>query len=106
MDAVNAFVSGIKCDAKGCNYTDEFGDWGSTPEAIMATADKYLNTPCPLCGANLLTQADYNAVSRLVDLSKTINDIFGEVPDEAERVKVCLSLNGSGNVEFDTPFKE
>ena len=106
MKAMTTHISGIKCDAENCDYAEEFGDWGLTSEEILATADTFINKPCPLCGANLLTQADYDAISNVLMLSNELNDIFGEMPDDTEQVKVSLNLNGSGDIEMDELSKE
>ena len=48
------FISGIKCDH--CNYSDMEVPFDNFPN--------YIDAPCPLCGFNLLTRADYNICVR------------------------------------------
>jgi hypothetical protein len=45
----------VKCDAEDCGFT-------TAHNVASHHLYKYLNTKCPRCGANLLTQADYDNV--------------------------------------------
>lgn len=58
----------LHCDASGCGFV--------MPEASPWGAD-LIGTPCPRCGANLLTPADYNRVERMLRFIDFINRIFG-----------------------------
>lgn len=64
-DMVRYIGGGIKCDNPECCYADEtvkvedYKDW--------------LNKPCPECGSNLLTQADYDNVQMLIKVAKLLN---------------------------------
>lgn len=56
---------GVHCDAAGCDYTD--------PTAQLKDMRKWLNRPCPKCGANLFTVADYRALKVLGRVFFAIN---------------------------------
>lgn len=86
--AIERRVQGIKCDAVDCDFGDENVTEESYPE--------WLNKPCPLCGANLLTEEDFAAVKLLHSLAELINTMHGEVPEDAPKRIVQVSLNGSG----------
>ena len=45
----------LKCDRKGCDHTQEVTD----------ITEELVGTPCPKCGDNLLTEADYRVWRRL-----------------------------------------
>lgn len=59
-DAVRTQSLGIKCDTEGCEYKVSFG--------AKEEYDAYLNQPCPVCGANLLTQSDYDTMSQMLEM--------------------------------------
>lgn len=87
--AVEQTVKGIKCDTPECNYSD-----------MTVSSDDYLdwlNKPCPKCGANLLTQADYDFVQVLTGITDSINEICDGVdfPDD-DKVTLSVELDGSG----------
>lgn len=50
-------VSGIKCDTKGCG-------WSDTSVLVIDYLD-WVNKPCPDCGGNLLTEADHIATIKM-----------------------------------------
>ena len=90
---VEITISGIKCDNEDCDYHDDSVDRDNYPA--------YVNKPCPECGANLLTQEDYDTVVLLeklqVDLDVTIpKDFFGD-DDEAS---FDVEMNGSGTFKL------
>jgi hypothetical protein len=97
---INFKVSGIKCDVPGCTFLDttikvkEYKDW--------------LNKPCPLCGAPLLTEKDYQAVKWIQFVERFFNCpgilqvtnlvlwIFGK----NKRYKFDADMNGTGQIKF------
>lgn len=91
--AMGLEVSGLKCDAEGCDYRDpeagKDGDWAAL-----------VDTPCPKCGASLLTEADYKATMELFALAATINAAFGPVESEAKSAKFRAEMNGTGEVKW------
>ncbi len=52
---------GVKCDTKDCDFTVQFTEFEQY--------EGYVNKPCPKCGANLLTEEDYEIVSTFHRLS-------------------------------------
>lgn len=65
-DAVRMESLGIKCDTEDCDFKVSFGD-----KAIYA---EYLNKPCPICGANLLTESDHDKMMKILDVVELTND--------------------------------
>lgn len=51
-------MGGIKCDNPNCTYRNESVDIGDY--------SGWIDKPCPLCGANLLTKEDYQAFQRIL----------------------------------------
>lgn len=93
-------IAGIRCDADGCGYEDNFGSWGQTPEEILAMNEEYLNKPCPTCGANLLTEEDAATVRLIVGLIAPLTVIEEALGDAGgPKAKVRLEMDGSGNID-------
>jgi hypothetical protein len=67
-------ISGIKCDAEGCDYYDRT----ATPDRYVY----YLNKPCPKCGANLLTKEDYIGALRIMEGARRLNKIANRLLPE------------------------
>jgi hypothetical protein len=84
-------IYGIKCDA--CDFSDmsvkveEYSEW--------------VNKPCPKCGANLLTEADYNNVKMLMEVAKMTNSILPPNESNEERISMKVKMNGTGNMVFE-----
>jgi hypothetical protein len=94
-DPVTFNVAGIKCDAEGCNFRDD--------SVKMEDYKLWLNKPCPLCGANLLTQADYDTVITLNSFTKLCNapvvrQVLRTIGGSKKNFKV--KLDGTGNVKL------
>lgn len=94
-DPVTFNVAGIKCDAEGCTFRDD--------TVKMEDYKSWLNKPCPLCGANLLTQADYDIVTSLKSFTNLCNapvikQILKVIGGKKKDFKV--NLNGTGSVKF------
>lgn len=88
-------MHGIKCDNKSCDYEDK--------EVKSTDYLSYLNKPCPKCGSNLLTQADYDAflkMKRILNhpVIRVINKIGLLFGGKAKTLEV--EMNGSGQVSF------
>jgi len=73
----------IKCDS--CDYRAPI---------TREDADVWLNKPCPACGANLLTEADLNAMKLTLSGVDLINLIYGPVKDGAKRMRVETNPRG------------
>lgn len=78
----------LKCDADGCGYEE-------TIDEIKAS---YIGMPCPKCGANLLTEDDYNNSLKLLAIAGAINEIFGPVKtDNSNTTGSIISFNPHGD---------
>lgn len=62
--------SGLKCDNPKCNWIDE----------TIKHEDyiKYVNTACPKCGENVLTEEDFNSSQFLIDAIDYVNTLNDE----------------------------
>lgn len=84
-------ISGIKCDNLSCSYIDE--------SVQMEDYDKWVNKPCPKCGANLLTEADYELVQKVVQATNIVNGCIPEGTKYSENpVVIEFEMNGSGSL--------
>lgn len=91
-DALRVGISGIKCDTPTCDFIDM--------DVKVEEYPQWLNKPCPKCGANLLTQEDYNTVTVMMDMMKMMNSIFPQVEDSSPDVSMRVTMNGTGDVDF------
>jgi len=62
MEFFKMEAKGLRCDNPYCEYKD------ATVE--RKDYEKYINFPCPSCGASILTLEDYNALCTLEKLEK------------------------------------
>ncbi len=84
-------TGGIKCDAPRCAWAD----WA----VRRAAYPDYRNKPCPECGANLLTDADWKALLRFERAVRWINRLFFWLPrGNAQTVECVFSSDGTGKV--------
>lgn len=83
-------ISGLKCDNPSCDYVD--------PTIHVEDYEKYVNAPCPKCGANLLTEQDYQIVQKMLKLQK----LFSKIPfgNKGKTQKYRVELNGTGQMDF------
>lgn len=82
---LDIMVAGIKCDNPDCDFADM-----SVP---YNEYDKWLNKPCPKCGANLLTQKDYDVCKTMMKIAK----LFNKLPTiPGQKVHKQYSFNGEG----------
>ncbi len=87
-------IRGIKCDH--CDYRNE------TVQFENEDYKKWLNKPCPKCGANLLTQRDLDNTKILIQTTKILNSILPQ-PNNADNTKKLIlgvEMNGTGNMVF------
>lgn len=97
QQAIQMEISGIKCDARGCDYRDD--------DAKYEEYEKWLNKPCPKCGANLLTGEDMKTCQIMMQNAAALNSLVGPLPDDMEAKLYDVLMNGSGIPEFK-PVKE
>lgn len=101
--------SGIKCDVEHCNFVDHNVD----PEEMMG----WVNKPCPVCGANLLTEADMLAMGgmyiKMIKLNKFANKWAPRLPNfirnwifSQPKKALIASQNGSGKVKLEVKEKD
>jgi len=86
-----ARIGGLKCDC--CDYVDDtipYKDY-----------KKWVNRPCPICGANLLTKMDYRAARSLMWTVRLVNLIPSFLFKNKERVRVRAHFDGSGCPSFE-----
>lgn len=89
--AITTRIQGIKCDNKNCDFRDMSVPYEDYP--------KWINRPCPKCGANLLTMHDYKVCRTVMALSKLFNNV--DVPEKAIDTEMHIELNGTDEVAFD-----
>ena len=94
-DVIRYIGGGIKCDNPECDYADT--------EVRIEDYNDWLNKPCPKCGANLLTQADYNNVQAIILATKWVNDkyVTDEVEEEPMQTIMTINMDGTGKMDFE-----
>lgn len=92
MKPITLDIKGIKCDAPLCDYKDM---------TVAFDMEKYHNAPCPKCGANLFTDADYKAMKKMLHRIKVINFIFSPFMHklDAKVHRFKMDMNGTGEVK-------
>jgi len=87
--AVEATIAGLRCDADGCDYEDM--------NINVEEYEQYVNAPCPECGANLLTEADYELVKVITGVVDTFNKKFPPPHDPNDPIaRFTINMDGSG----------
>jgi hypothetical protein len=61
-------ATGLVCDSPACDWKDE----------AISSEDyhKYVDTPCPHCGANILTQDDFKRTEIILNFISRVNNFF------------------------------
>jgi hypothetical protein len=77
-------MGGLKCDNPSCDYKN--------PNIHLSEYADYVGATCPQCGEVLLTQADFDAVQKLVEFA----EIIGLVEDDVPMAR--LEMDGSGSI--------
>ncbi|WP_097005268.1 hypothetical protein [Lacrimispora amygdalina] len=92
-------MGGIKCDNPNCNYKDDTVQASEYPS--------YLNKPCPICGSNLLTEADFKSFIKIMKVINKINSFGNKLPkfiqkwlEKSEEGDMSIDFNGSGKVDI------
>ena len=89
-------VLGIKCDAPGCDFKDT--------SVQRRQYYEWINRPCPKCGANLLTEADYKLCCSIEAATALINAAFGPMPEDIkQRPRYRLKMNGTETFTIEPP---
>lgn len=94
FSAVPFQFQGLKCDNPECDYQDK-----TIPvENFIA----WVNRPCPKCGSNLLTQADYENVQTLLYLGQMMLDHneIQSAQDGDSVLSIHIDMDGSGKMSY------
>lgn len=84
-------VSGIQCDNPNCDCID----YNVSVEQYL----DYVNKPCPKCGANLLTEQDYQVVQVLLKAQNLISKLpFG---NKGKTSHFRVQTNGTGMIDIE-----
>lgn len=95
MKLIEFDIKGIKCDNPACNFRDM---------TIAFDPDKFLNAPCPKCGASLFTQKDYDSMMRMFKFASFVNMLFKPVSflfRKSQRTRSEVKMNGTGKVTVE-----
>ncbi len=87
-------ITGIKCDAIGCDYNND--------DVRYEDYREWLNKPCPKCGANLLTQEAMDACTAMMAACKAINTFGNEMAANG----IDLSASPDQTVYFTVDYDE
>jgi predicted nucleic-acid-binding Zn-ribbon protein len=85
----------LKCDS--CDYIEE------TENITIETCSKYLNKPCPKCGANLFTEKDYatlKIISKILKVESFLAKILNFFHIQPKGQRYSVSMKGNGSVKF------
>jgi len=67
----------IVCDKPGCNFEIPATQIkGYNPENPIESIRPFINTPCPRCGENLLTEHDFLLADRFYKVANWLNKWF------------------------------
>lgn len=87
-------AGGIKCDNPECDFADL--------SVGLEDYEEYLNRPCPKCGTNLLTQADYDNVKRIIEAASHVNHCYQGVQlPEGSACAVSFHMDGTGKLDIN-----
>lgn len=92
-NALSIKIQGINCDAPTCDFRDgtvRYEDF-----------EKWLNKPCPKCGANLLTDADLRSTRKLLQFVRLANRLLPRAKRGESLARVAIAMDGSGRVSID-----
>lgn len=91
----------LKCDAEGCDHQHE----------IKAMTEDLIGTPCPACGADLLTREDYEAGKNFEALKKLMQGLGVLMADDANPADAALQMTinphkGATNIKIEPIRKD
>lgn len=84
--AIEVGIKGLQCDA--CEYEDMDID--------VKDYKKYIDAPCPECGESLLTEADYQLVQTLLNITGAINKVAAPPKPGEPIARFKIETDGSG----------
>lgn len=93
MEVITVNIKGIKCDNPTCDYRDD--------NIIPADYSKYIDMPCPKCGASLLTKEDHEATMNLIELSTILNQLLPQPKGDEKKLSLTVEMNGTGDVKLN-----
>lgn len=99
-------IGGLKCDNPNCNYRDD--------SISVEDYPSYVNKPCPLCGCNLLTEADYKSFKKILKTVSLINRIYSFLArfsvkkniQENSEAEMNINFNGTGKPDITVNEKK
>lgn len=91
-------ISGIKCD--GCqDYYNK--------NVNVKEYKELVNKPCPKCGSNLLTEADFKTTNNVIFYTTIFNILLSPIQlflsiftKEEDKVEIPFDMDGSGKVKL------
>jgi len=86
--AIEVVGGGLKCDAAGCGFRCE--------EIRTDEYELFVDTACPLCGANLLTKEDLKAFRKVEAIVAFANRWFWWLPKTKNPKSYGVDFNGTG----------
>lgn len=90
--AVKMNIGGLKCDTQGCDYCDD--------SIKVEDYAEWIDKPCPKCGGNLLTKADYDNVQMMINLVNLANGMFPPPKEDEQLFKISVDMDGTGKMDM------
>jgi len=90
--AVTFKSGGLHCDNVECDWADEtiqFEDYQS-----------HIDAPCPKCGENILTQADFDTAQEIKDFAEFMQHLAEKIDlpvDDTDERRVVVEFKGDGS---------
>ena len=80
-------TTALKCDATPCDHI----------ELVEAISQDMIGKPCPKCGSNLLTEADFQTwldlIQPSIELAKALGLVADATPDDGQALRINLHEN-------------
>ena len=89
------YMYGLKCDNPNCDWKDDNIQAKEYPQ--------WVGKPCPKCGQNVLTEADYKCIKFLqkISQSKIINALNNLLIAAGSKEKTyTMKMNGTGIINI------
>lgn len=85
------FPQQLICDVPSCGHVQEIEDLSA----------KYINMPCPKCGANLLTEEDFEAGMKSLAIVQVLGALGLAVHPDSSDKGTLMSVNPhAGNINI------